>query len=150
MQKKIFLILALLCAIVQGAWAVDGIYCTASDKGRVVCTDGSIYDNVAAATAAGRTAVAKVIRVDETNKKGWALALQDEGVLNKSDAINRCNAKNTSLPVEGGTWKLASQDGGSAAIQSPGLHTAQLQQPFRNFLQGQTDGITGLSPIRRI
>lgn len=102
--------LTLLCTIVQGAWAVDGILCTASDKGRVVCTDGTIYDNVAAATADGKTAVAMIFVVDEVNKKGLALALQDEGHMNQLRGIEVCNAKNTSLPVLGATWKLARRD----------------------------------------
>ena len=68
MKQKLLLMLALLCAVVQGAWAVDGILCTASDKGRVICTDGTIYDNVAAATADGKTAVALIFVVDEVNK----------------------------------------------------------------------------------
>ena len=54
-QKKLLLILALLLTAVTGAWADDGIYCTASDVGRVVCTDGSIYDNVSAAEADWRS-----------------------------------------------------------------------------------------------
>ena len=110
MKNKNILLLALLCAVVQGAWAVDGILCTASDKGRVVCTDGTIYDNVAAATADGKTAVAMIFVVDEVNKKGLALALQDEGHMNQLRGIEVCNAKNTSLPVLGATWKLARRD----------------------------------------
>ena len=110
-MKKIFLMLALLCAIVQGMKAQSGIYCTASDVGRVICTDGSIYDNVSAATAAGRTAVAKVIWIDETNKKGLALSLQDDGQTSNIGTANSiCNGKNNSLPVDGATWKLASKD----------------------------------------
>lgn len=78
-RKKLLMILALLCAVVQGTWAQNGIYCTASDKNRVVCTDGTIYDNVADATAAGKTAAAMIIYIDESNKAGLALALRDEG-----------------------------------------------------------------------
>ena len=110
MKNKNILLLALLCAVVQGAWAVDGILCTASDKGRVVCTDGTIYDNVAAATADGKTAVAMIFVVDEVNKKGLALALEEEGHMNQLRGIEVCNAKNTSMPVLGATWKLASRD----------------------------------------
>ena len=102
--------LALLCAVVQGAWAVDGILCTASDKGRVICTDGTIYDNVAAATADGKTAVAMIFVVDEVNKKGLALALEDEGHMKQPRGIEVCIAKNTSMPVLGATWKLARRD----------------------------------------
>ena len=124
--KKLFLILALLCAVAQGAWAQNGIYCTASDKNRVVCTDGSIYDNVAAATADGKTAAAMIIYIDEVNKKGLALALKDEARNTQDGGITACNNKNTSMPVVGGTWKLASKSEWdsmiSAAGSSPTLH----------------------------
>ena len=62
MRKKFFLLFALLLTLTTQAWADDGIHCSASDKGRVVCTDGSIYDNVSAAEADGKTAVARRIR----------------------------------------------------------------------------------------
>jgi len=120
MRQKIFLLIALLCAAAQGAWAASGIYCTASDQGRVVCTDGSIYDNVSAATAAGKTAVAKIIWVDESTKKGLALALQDEGELKQNAGIAKCEEKNTTLPVDGATWKLASKDEWDAMINAAG------------------------------
>ena len=67
--KKLLLILALLCTVAQGAWADDDIYCTASDVGRVVCTDGSIYDNVSAAEADGKTAVAMIAYLDTENNR---------------------------------------------------------------------------------
>ena len=125
-MKKIFLILALLCTMVQGAWAQNGIYCTASDKNRVVCTDGTIYDNVAAATADGKTAAAKIIYIDEVNKKGLALALKDEAKNTQDGGITACNNKNTSMPVVGGTWKLASKSEWDSMINaaggSPTLH----------------------------
>ncbi len=125
--KKLFLILALLCAVVQGAWAQNSIYCcTASDKNRVLCTDGTIYDNVAAATADGKTAAAMIIYIDEVNKKGLALALKDEAKNTQDGGITACNNKNTSMPVVGGTWKLASKSEWdsmiSAAGGSPTLH----------------------------
>ena len=120
MKKKLLFILALLCAVVQGAWAQNGIYCTASDVGRVVCTDGSIYDNVSAATAVGSHAVAKIIWVDEKNKKGLALNLWDEGYANRTDAIERCNNKNTSVPVAGAAWKLATKDEWDTMINAAG------------------------------
>ena len=123
-RKKFLFILALLCTIVQGAWAQNGIYCTASDKGRVVCTDGSIYDNVAAAKAANKTAVAKIIWVDESAKKGLALALQDDGFpdgfQNNINGANRCNDRNSSQPIVGATWKLASKDEWNTMINAAG------------------------------
>ncbi len=124
--------LALLCTVVQGMWAVDGILCTPSDKGRVVCTDGTIYDNVAAATADGKTAVAMIFVVDEENKKGLALALQDEGYMNQLRGIEVCNAKNTSLPVLGATWKLASKDEWSSMLFATIGNNERLLWQFSN------------------
>ena len=125
--KKLLLILALLLTAVTGAWADDGIYCTASDVGRVVCTDGSIYDNVSAAEADGKTAVAMIAYLDTENNKGLALALADE-MADESDwmawstAISTCSAKTPT--VTGGTWKLATKDEWSNMITAAGSHTA--------------------------
>ena len=138
-QKKTFLILTLLCAIVQGTWAQNGIYCTASDKNRVVCTDGTIYDNVAAATADGKTAAAKIIYIDESNKAGLALALRDEGQYTQADGITACNNKNTSMPVVGGTWKLASKSEWDKMISAAGSGEA-LFEGFSSV--GGTDMLT--------
>ena len=108
--------LALLITAVGGAWA-DGIVCTASDLGKVLCTDGSIYENVSAATTAGKTAVAMIAYVSGSN--GLALALTDEDPMtwDNSAPSNKgktapeiCSALNTSKPVTGGTWKLPSKD----------------------------------------
>ena len=110
--------LALLLTAATGAWA-DGIVCTASDLGKVLCTDGSIYENVSAATTAGKEAAAVIAYVDETNKNGLALALTDENgqTWDNSSPSNEgktapeiCSALNTSKAVTGGTWKLPSQD----------------------------------------
>ena len=97
--------LVLLVAVVTGAWA-DGIVCTASDKGKVLCTDGSIYENVSAATTAGKTAAAVIVYVDETNK-GLAIALADEGSMNWSTAKSTCEGKTA---ITGVKWCLPSQD----------------------------------------
>ncbi len=132
MKQRLLWMLALLCAVVQGMWAVDGILCTASDKGRVVCTDGTIYDNVAAATADGKTAVAMIFVVDEVNKKGLALALQDEGHMNQLRGIEVCHAKNTSLPVLGATWKLARKDEWSSMLFATIGNNERLLWQFSN------------------
>ena len=97
--------LALLITAATGAWA-DGIVCTASDLGKVLCTDGSIYENVSAATTAGKTAAAVIAYVDETNKNGLALALADEsGTKDYKSAGPACSGKTA---VTGGTWRLPS------------------------------------------
>jgi hypothetical protein len=122
--KNILCIFALLCAVVQGAWAQKLNFCTASDVNRVVCTDGSIYDNASAAAAAGKTAVAKIIYIDEVNKKGLALALKDEGSFRWEGAKTVCSNKNTSLPFEDATWKLASKDEWDKMINAAGGYIA--------------------------
>jgi len=139
MTKRLLLFIALLCAFAQGAWAQNGIYCTASDKNRVVCTDGTIYDNVAAATADGKTAAAKIIYIDESNKAGLALALRDEGQYTQADGITACNNKNTSMPVVGGTWKLASKSEWDKMISAAGSGPA-LFEGFSSV--GGTDMLT--------
>ena len=116
--KKTILTLVALLAVTTGAWA-DGIVCTASDLGKVLCTDGSIYENVSAATTAGKEAAAMIAYVDETNKNGLALALTDEDGMtwDNSSPSNKgktapeiCSALNTSKAVTGGTWKLPSKE----------------------------------------
>jgi hypothetical protein len=87
---------------------------TAEDKGKLIGTDGNIYADVAAATAAGTTAVAKIIYIGTTGhatyNHGLALALTDEADTKIwQGAIDACSAKNTSTPVTGATWLLASQ-----------------------------------------
>ena len=119
-QRGAMMALLALLAFGPTAWAQNGIYCTASDKNRVVCTDGTIYDNVAAATADGKTAAAMIIYIDESNKAGLALALRDEGQYTQADGITACNNKNTSMPVVGGTWKLASKSEWDKMISAAG------------------------------
>ena len=129
MKKKILLMIALLCAMVQGMKAQNGILCTASDKGRVICTDGSIYDNVSTAQAAGKTPVAMIIWVDETNKKGLALHLKDDWYYNNTEGAERCNQRNTFQPVAGATWKLASKDEWQTMVDAYGGYQ-QLRDGF--------------------
>ncbi len=111
--------LVLLVAVVTGAWA-DGIVCTASDLGKVLCTDGSIYEKVSAAEAAGKTAAAVIVYVDETNKKGLAIALADEGSMNWSTAKNTCEGKTA---ITGAKWCLPSQNQWEQMFQANGGNT---------------------------
>ena len=88
---------------------------TAEDKGKLIGTDGNIYADVAAATAAGTTAVAKIIYIGPTGhatyNHGLALALTDEAsTMNWPVAMRACDSKNTSTPVTDATWLLASKD----------------------------------------
>ena len=127
MRKRLLTMLVLLVAVVTGAWA-DGIVCTASDLGKVLCTDGSIYENVSAAETAGKTAAAVIVYVDETNKKGLAIALADEAESNWSTAKSTCEGKTA---ITGAKWCLPSQDqweqmfyaNGGNTTSSDGLNT---------------------------
>ena len=82
---------------------------TAEDKGKLIGTDGKIYDTKDEAEAAGTTAVAKIIYIGTTGH-GLALALTDEGWMDWHAACLACYNKNTSTPVTGATWLLASHD----------------------------------------
>ena len=124
MRKRILSLLVLLAMVAQGAWADGTIDCTPSDKNKVLCTDGSIYDNVSAAGAASKTPVAKIIVVDTENHKGLALALSDEGQMNYSNAVTACNNKKTSTPVTNATWAIPSKDEWEQMITAAGSYTA--------------------------
>ena len=107
MRKKLLSILALLLMAVTGAWAEGGIECSASDIGKVICTDGNIYATASDATTAGKTAVAMIVYIDTENNKGLALALSDEGSMTWSEANLACAGKSA---VAGGTWVLPSKE----------------------------------------
>ena len=105
-QKRLLSMLVLLAAVVSGAMAADGIECSASDIGKVICTDGSIYAKVSDVPT-GKTAAAMIAYIDTENNKGLALALSDEGSMTWSDAKTACEGKSA---VAGGTWVLPSKE----------------------------------------
>ena len=87
---------------------------TAGDVGKLICADGHIHANGADA-ACTKARVAKIIYIGTTGhatySHGLALALTDEGQMAWGAAMTACNTtKNTSTPVTGATWLLASKD----------------------------------------
>lgn len=87
---------------------------TSADKGKLICADGHIHANGADA-ACSKSRVAKIIYIGTTGhatySHGLALALTDEGQMAWGAAKTACNTtKNTSTPVTGATWLLASMD----------------------------------------
>lgn len=86
---------------------------TSADKDKLICTEGHIhaYNADAECTA---TRVAMIIYIGDTDhgtyKHGLALALTDEGTMAWGAAMTACDSKNTSTPVTGATWLLASSD----------------------------------------
>ena len=101
---------------------------TAEDVGKIIGTDGNIYDDTAAATAAGTIAVAKIIYIGATGvtdyNHGLALALTDENQSNWNTALNACSDKNTSLTVTNATWFLPSKDQWITLKNAVGNHNA--------------------------
>lgn len=94
---------------------------TSSYVGSVVTTDGNVYVTVADATAASKTAVAKIIYVTSTGD-GLALALEDEGQMDWNTAVSTCSGKTPT--ISGTTWKLASQTEWNNMITAAGSYTA--------------------------
>ena len=89
MKRRLFKTLVAVLAIAAAATGpvrAQSITCSADDLGKVICTDGSIYATVSAATTAGKTAAAMIAYVDETNLNGLALALAEDGNMNWSTA----------------------------------------------------------------
>ena len=101
---------------------------TSDYVGSVVTTDGNVYATAKDATDAGKTAVAKICYVgttgDATYNHGLALALADEGKMDWSTAGTTCSGKNTSTPITGAKWLLASKDQWNNMITAAGGYTA--------------------------
>jgi hypothetical protein len=91
---------------------------TVDDLGKVIGADSKIYANADAATAAGTTAVAMICYVSDGH--GLALAMADEDNMSWDDAISACSNKNTTTPVTGCTWKLATSKEWSNMINVAG------------------------------
>ena len=102
---------------------------TADDIGKIVGQDGNIYADDEAASAADVTAVAMIAYVGSSTgvagyTHGLALALTDEGQMNWSTAGTTCSGKNTSTPITGAKWLLASKDQWNYMITAAGSYTA--------------------------
>lgn len=94
-----------------------GITITAEDKGKVICTDGSIFATAEQARNSGKSPVAMIVGID--NNKGLAIGLFDlslaiglydlnDGTFNWTGANEGCNGLNKGIPVTDGTWSLPS------------------------------------------
>ena len=86
---------------------------TSSQLGWIVGNDGKAYAVEPLPT--GVDAVAKIFYVGNEGEAapynhGLALALADEGKLDWSTAGTTCSGKNTSTPITGAKWLLASKD----------------------------------------
>ena len=101
---------------------------TSADKGKLICADGHIHAYGADA-ACTKARVAKIIYIGTTGhatyNHGLALALTDESSsgMDWNNAKTACNTtKNTSTPVTGATWLLASQGQWNNMITAAGAY----------------------------
>ena len=142
MRKKLLSMLVLLVAVVTGAVAEGSIVCSPGDLGKVLCTDGTIVDNVAAATEASKTAAAIIAYVDVTDSKGLAIALTDEsGTMDWSTAKSTCEGKTAVTNAKwcmpsGAQWQQMTKANGGEEENCSGLNTIIT-----------THGGTGLQPV---
>lgn len=124
-RRFLLSLLALLMMAVTGVRA-DGIVCSPSDIGKVICTDGSIYTTLSDAESASKTPVAMIAYV--SGDKGLAISLHaieavggfygrytipltfdDSGDDNNGKtAIQWADEWNTTTPVTNATWRLPS------------------------------------------
>ena len=110
-MKRTLLSLVMLIMTAVAVWA-DVIPATKADVGKVLCSDGSIYATVSAATAAGKTAQAMIAYVNDEQGVALGISLEDGPIADidngcKHDvAVSVAKAFNTSHPIEGGTWRL--------------------------------------------
>ena len=126
--RKLILALGIFVGMSMTAYAVETyaattITCSTSDVGRVLCTDGSIYDTVSEASKENKTAAAMIVYIDMDKCEGLALALSDEGdsKVYGADAVSLAAAHTPS--VLGGTWMLASESQWNLMINAWGRET---------------------------
>ena len=99
---------------------------TSSQLGWIVGNDGKAY--AVEPLPLGVDAVAKICYVgsstgDATYNHGLALALANEGKMDWSTAGTTCSGKNTSTPITGAKWLLASKDQWNNMITAAGGYT---------------------------
>lgn len=88
----------------------------AEHVGKVITSDGHIYDNVSDATAAGETAIAMIAYVgsntgNSTYNHGLAVALKDAGSSNWSGATSTATSYSVAVPSTGTSgWFHGSKD----------------------------------------
>lgn len=138
MYKKILFLFALLLITVVGAKA-DGITATTADIGKVICEDGSIYDSDEYAYLDGKTAVAMIAYVDNTNNVGLALSLNPN--LYAADlATAKTNAEGLT-PIPGGTWVLPSVDQWKLILKGFGANVSEEPIDYSGIVDKIKDGL---------
>lgn len=92
---------------------------TTADLGKVVCTDGSLYETITAAENAGKTPAGMIAFVDMERETGLAIALDDEYeyyqegdyyIYNWNWTTASEKAAAHTPAIVGATWKLPSQE----------------------------------------
>lgn len=114
-KTRLIYIIALLLMAAMGGVKAENLAVTSEDIGKVLCTDGNIYE--AGAVPYGKYAVAMIAFVDEQNHKGLAIALEDVyyvenqsyyGSFQWADAEDELAKWAADKTVAGATWKVPS------------------------------------------
>lgn len=96
---------ACLAFTVEESASTSGIVVTTNDIGKVLCSDGSLYTTVTAATEASKTPVAMIAYIDTNSGTGLAIALNDETGTMAWERATLATMAHKPV-VAGGTWKL--------------------------------------------
>lgn len=96
---------ACLAFTVEESASTSGIVVTTNDIGKVLCSDGSLYTTVTAATEASKTPVAMIAYIDTNSGTGLAIALNDETSTMTWERATLATMAHKPV-VAGGTWKL--------------------------------------------
>lgn len=96
---------ACLAFTVEESASTSGIVVTTNDIGKVLCSDGSLYTTVTAATEASKTPVAMIAYIDTNSGTGLAIALNDETGTMAWERASLATMAHKPV-VAGGTWKL--------------------------------------------
>lgn len=110
-NRLAFFAFATICAVQTHA---DGIQASSDDIGKVIASNGNVYDSVSAASAAGTTAQAMIAYVDADNAVGLAIALNDiknsTSTYTWDDAMNAVPNWAASRAVPNGFWRMPTVD----------------------------------------
>ena len=113
----------LLAGKIYNVTRLSGHALSSASVGDIICSDGYAYPSTKYNNLpAGVSAVAKVCY--KNGEHGLALALADEGSMWWDAANTACSDKNTSAPVTGCTWKLATVDELNKMVSGAGGRSA--------------------------
>ncbi len=129
---------------------------TTANIGKIIATNGCIYENASAATTAGTVAAGMIAYLGSASDcaHGLAIALTDESDTKSfGNAGYAASQKNTDMPVGCGTWRipstsdwqymfLACRKEGDASSAATDMKIAGFQEKISSVGTGFADGTT--------